>query len=481
MSQTPSSTNPWVDSSRAADTTVSEAAASEVPPLEDHHTYDASTRLDQPSAKERRNRWLARGAQGVIALLAAGGIVAALSTPAPVIEPTTVLASGERLLGCVVGDPTLGDVTVQATGIEPVTIWQLGQPPSEPAIRASVTNPASAVVVSGGQSVGGIVQAVQGGQAMASLCSSPISSGWWNGVPVTADQFSTLVLTNVDDSQATVDVSLYGETGLISVAALNNTQISGQSTVSFSLNDRVISETPIAVEVRATVGRVVATLRTYGAQGSDWQAPLEQTSTDLVIPGIPGGAGSRVLTITNTSERQTQVAVEALGAFENFVPVGAAAIDVGPLDTISLELGPALRQEALGLRLTSDQPVSASLVSVTTDIAGVSAQPAFTGGIVLPSLNGILALTNPDEEPAAVTITRLDPAGVPIDEVIVEVPRGSVEHVLEQFDGSILITTSADSLRAALLFTDGGLSIVPLGSGGAVSTLVTMEHDPSLG
>ncbi|MDR1078999.1 MAG: DUF5719 family protein [Propionibacteriaceae bacterium] len=422
-----------------------------------------------------------------VAVLALATVATAVLAPERSAAQSVIPVEGQRLVACPVGDPVFGPTTVAAVGQTELTSWQVGSEVTAPALAIEVKDPGEPVVVVGDQSLGAVSTSVQHDKLQAVVCAPPISNGWWNGVWLTESQRSSLILTNIDSTAAIITISLHGESGLWPTTGLRDIEIPRFSTRVVALNTYLTTEEPVAVTLKASQGRLLATLRSQGDLGTDWQQSAAAPAVDSVIPWAPAGEGNRLLFVTNPSaERRAEVQVEALGEDQSYVIAGAENVSIAPGATTRVELGQALRGQGVGLRLTSTQPVSATLVATGSDLAGLSAQPPLGGGIVLPAIPGAtLALTNPTDDEIVLTVVRRDAEGAETGVEDIVLSPGGRELSLGASDGSIGLTASGPGLRAALVLTQigqtEGLALAPLGVGGAAGLNVVIAYRPTIG
>ena len=140
----------------------------------------------------------------------------------------------------------------------------------------------------------------------------------------------------------------------------------------------------LGLHVLAANGRVAASVRVRraGGGGVDWLPAIAAPGTDLVIPGLPSGAGGRRLLIAAPGDNDATVTVQALTASGVFVPpdLGGMLIPAGTVVPVDLGLGGA----AAGIRLTANTPIAAAIIvdrgsgdfAVGTATAPLSAAPA---------------------------------------------------------------------------------------------------------
>jgi hypothetical protein len=167
--------------------------------------------------------------------------------------------------------------------------------------------------------------------------------------------------------------------------------------------------------VRATTGRVAASVRIRTGKGVDWAPLAPPPTTSLVVPGIPGGGGSRRLLVAVPGEFDARVNVQAITANGAFAPQGQDTLDA-PAQTVSpLDLDHALAGKVAAVRLTSDRPITAGFsAQAGPDVAYGAAAPPLgtTGGVVADNRSGSssVLLTAP-KEPAVVRIQAVTGQG----------------------------------------------------------------------
>lgn len=210
------------------------------------------------------------------------------------------------------------------------------------------------------------------GLSMAS-CVRPGAAHWFAGVtstPAGSDSLgqAELVLINTDAVDAAVDVAAYGADGPLIAPGSRGIVVPSRTGRVVPLGPMVSASQPVAVHVSTSQGRVVALIRQRWAvqgrpSGSDWLPPTVEPAFDVVIPGIPPGAGSRELALVNPGERTASVALQVLGEQGPTAIAGLETLTLPPRTSRTVPLTAGLNRAAAGLRLRSDQPVTAAVVS----------------------------------------------------------------------------------------------------------------------
>jgi hypothetical protein len=239
----------------------------------------------------------------------------------------------------------------------------------------------------------------------AAPCLVASTSAWLPGLASGASDRTELVLSNPDDAGATVDLAFYGRNGRVAVPGSPGVDVPARGSRSVSLSGLVDAEGPLTASVQATTGRVAVAarrVRTAGDQpaGADWVVPAAVPARSVVVPAVPGDDGARELVVTNPGELRTTVNVSVLGLQGPFAPVGAETLELGPQSSGTVALADGLDGTGSGVALTSDQPVTAAVVSTSArgnaqpDIA---VQPA-TPPLVRTGVGAVATTRNADAE-----------------------------------------------------------------------------------
>jgi P pilus assembly chaperone PapD len=336
----------------------------------------------------------------------------------------------------------------------------------------------------------------------ASGCVVPRTEHWFTGVDVRTEAQSEVVVSNLDGTSASVDLTAYGEDG--KVAAPRGVEVAGNSSATISLGVLPRLGGPVTVRVGSSDGRVAAFVRqrTWQADvplGVDWLPSGTDPSTDLVVPGIPEGGGARKLVLTNPGERTATVTIGVLGTSGPIELAGAEQLEVPAGTTRMIDLAAGLAEQSAALKLTSTQPVTAGM---WLDSGGDDARrdPAYTVATApLPvdaiwplavgkSGRTVLQLANPGEAAASVSVTTSANAEAPGSPTVVEVPPGSTISVpIDPAAANVVrVQTAATDVRAALVSTERlgkvrGLSVVDLAAQDAHDASAQVVFDPHAG
>jgi hypothetical protein len=254
-------------------------------------------------------------------------------------------------------------------------------------------------------------------------CAAPAADLWFL-LPGPAEAKSIdLFLANVDAEPTAVDIEALSGEGPLDTSDGHGIPIDPYRTKTIGigrspdgLGSIVDGARVLALHVRATTGRVAASVLVRAAKGVDWAPPATPPTTSLVVPGIPGGAGGRRLLIAVPGEFDARVKVQAITANGAFAPQGQDTLDAPAATVTPLDLDQALAGKVAAVRLTSDRPIAAGFsAQAGNDVAYGAAVPPLggAGGVVADNRAGAssVLLTAP-RGPAAVRIQPITGQGV---------------------------------------------------------------------
>lgn len=344
----------------------------------------------------------------------------------------------------------------------------------------------------------------QGG-LMAAPCGVPGTEHWFVGVGAASQAQSELVLTNPDDAHAEVDLRFFGVHGQVVVPGSPGVVVPAHGSRTLSLASQVSVAGPLSVTVLATTGRVSAISRDLRSQqlapaGADWQVSARPPTTSLVIPGVPAGDGRRQLVVVNPGTVRARIQVQVLALAGPFAPVGAHTVDVAPLSTATVDLTAGLVGQAAAVALTSDQPVTGSVVSTSSrsgaasDFAVQSATAPLVGaGVVAlaaaPGVSSELVLSNSAAQPTLVKleVSSFDGATLHTDDVLLG-PHSSATRRLDQPPPAYLEVRAppGSAVHGAVAYGQpegavAGLATVPLTSPDVGIRAPLAVPDPTVG
>src|SRR5829696_4545149 len=442
------------------------------------------------------------GVTAALALIAGGGSL--LGAESATTSANRIAMPGRTTNVCTVSKDKNSRSTVAAVGVrrEPDRPGQLRVEPlsggegeleiTDQGKGKTLAQPAGSVLVSAvgvmatGASAAVLETATTGDQAglMAAPCSPPATLQWFPGVGSSGTNKTELILTNPDDSQAVVDLRFFGRDGRVAVPGSPNIAVAGRSTRTISIGTLVKTEGPLSVAVRTTSGRIAAA------------AP----ATSVVIPAIPDGDGVRRLTITNPGTVRAAVTISALGVQGAFAPAGAETVDLEPESTAEVDLSTGLAGEPGAIKLTSDLPVTGTVLSTARRESAqgdVALQPAAIplvrdGVSAIATANGTdsdLILTKGTEADTPVTFEVFSYAGVSLrtDDVLLAANTTATRRLTSPAPSYVVVRVPHGSgiyggIRLEQPEGDiSGLATIPLTSPDVASRAPVPVADPAVG
>lgn len=229
-------------------------------------------------------------------------------------------------------------------------------------------------------------------------CSPPQTDAWFVGGGTRVGQRTVLLLANVDDTPALVDVAELSSTGQPDPRPGTGLAVAPHTRVLVSLDTLAPDRAQLAVHVTTRRGRVAAAVRTELGTGAapagvEWVPQSAAPAPVVVVPGLPRGPGTRTLLVANPGQDATAVQVQVTRADGQFVPQGLDAVDVPPLSTVVVPLTSQAATSALAVRVTTEgAPVLAAAVVQDTQ-PGTPVQELSFAGSTAP-LSGPALLTD---------------------------------------------------------------------------------------
>jgi len=235
---------------------------------------------------------------------------------------------------------------------------------------AAVARPGGVMVQAAGSMAGGLEAEQTAGGVATARCGSP-GTDFWFAVPGQQPASTIeLDLMNVDTQSSTVDVDVFTDTGPLHTGADTGITVPAHGLVVQSLAGLVHGSRAIALHVRTSAGRVVAALRESSQRHSagQWLPPAQSPSERLVIPGMPGSRGARVLYLADPGGNDARVKLSLVSPGGTYQPTGGNAIDVPAGSDNRIELS-SLSGVVGAVVITSSVPVTAA-VTLTGGQAG---------------------------------------------------------------------------------------------------------------
>jgi Family of unknown function (DUF5719) len=332
------------------------------------------------------------------------------------------------------------------------------------------------------------------GAGLASVrCDAPGSDIWFVGPGQQSGAAQIqLDLMNVDALPASVDVNVVTDAGAVQAGDDTGITVPPDQTVTESLSLMAAGASVVAIEVRTSIGRVVANVSESSPHGgtASWLPSTTAPSTQLVIPGVAPSGGTAGLYIVVPGTGNARVSVLAITAQGQHQPFGTQTVDLPGGSASYVPLTPLGGTAAL--ELTANVPVAAAVLvpgsglgAFTAATAPISQQAVVAGNTTGSGLGVTVALSAP-AGPARVRLAELTATSGATSSQVVTVAAGHTLTVPATLPpgakkGSafaVVITPLAGSgpLYAARVETQGQntvVSIIP-----AVSALTTITLPP---
>lgn len=415
----------------------------------------------------------------VTAVLVVGLGAAAVTAPE---TPRTAVPQSVPVLSAWAVCPDVPAGTTLATGgagSAAVSGGPLGQPPAA-LVPGEVDPPGPGevpyVVSAQGDGAAGLVvtqatrtpRGTERGLAVLA-CPAPGTSSWFVGGATTVGATTELLLVNVEDAPALVDVRVWTAEGPADPRPGRGIVVGPRSRLVVPLDRLAPDRDLLALHVATTRGRTAAAVRTSRRDGrtplgTDWLPPTAPPAREAVVPGLPSGPGSRSVLVTNPGDVDAAVQVGLTTDDGQLAPV---PLTVRAGSSVALDVSEQLRGSPAAARVVSDGPaVVAGAVVVDEQRAPVrersyaAAVPALGDGTFL--------------EPAGVPAAQLLLTALVTDAVVevagrrVEVPGATTVAVDVEASTEVQVVAgevhagwwSRESGRAGLL--TGGLPLRPV-------------------
>lgn len=237
-------------------------------------------------------------------------------------------------------------------------------PPAEDATSLlTATGPGAPGLVGGHLSVG-----TGSGSRGAALvgCAAAAAEHWLLGGDAAAGRTEQVVLTNPGTDPVRVDLEVHGAEGPVEATGASGLVVPAGGRLVRPLDALAPGTAAPAVHVAAEGGPVTAHLVDTSREGTtdlgvDVTGPSAEAARDLVIPPLPDAGADGTETVLRLLAPEADAVVE-LGALteDGAATPGTSAVRVAAGTTTDVPLD-GLPEGAVGLRVRSDHPVTASL------------------------------------------------------------------------------------------------------------------------
>ncbi len=302
------------------------------------------------------------------AVPAAGGVALA-AAPGSASQGRAVISrlmpGGTRAAGPAVSSAAVpGQLDVLPVTAAPAVPNALaaGQAGSSATVRTSAGRGGVLIQAAGALAQGIEAEQTGPGGLVTARCEAPGTSFWFVGPGQKSAAQIEVYLINPDGQAADAQVSaLTDENPLVS--SDTGIAVPPHSMVVQSLSALLSSSQVIGLHISTSVGRVSAAVRLARSpsEPGGWLPAAQQPARNLVIPGVPGTTGARVLYVAVPGgSGSAQVKVTAVTAKGSYQPTGGSGIDLPGSSAWAVQL-PSLSGVAAAIRVSASVPVTAAV------------------------------------------------------------------------------------------------------------------------
>ena len=313
---------------------------------------------------------------------------------------------------------------------------------------AAATAPALLATATGGTAPGFSVQqtTTAADHAVSGTgCTTPGTDFWFSGADSDKGSSDYLELTNVESTEANVDVQIFNSSGEVEGASASSINVPADSSTPVLLGPLLSpgnNNTYLSVHVSVRSGRVATALHAdSGSKGADW-LPATTAGTTQVIAGLPGDITDATLVLDDPGTTDADLNIQLATANGWITPSTHGTVQVKAGQVTSVDLGSLkLSGQPVALRLSpadktqAAAPVVAGLQVVrnsggTTDVGYLAgSDPIGQRATVAGNTAGqsTLMLTAADAA-ATVSVDSIGANGTPTTQTV-RIPAGSTVSV----------------------------------------------------
>ena len=302
-------------------------------------------------------------------------------------------------------------------------------------------------------------------------CPGIVDEAWFVDLASTSSHDSVLVLSNLADAPAVVDLGLWGPEGQVEGVGTSGVVVDPGEVRRVPMTELAAGEEMLALRVERQRGAVAAAVEDVAPRGREVLAGAQAPTRSPSLGPLAASGGERVLTLVNPTDTSGRARVEAFGPDGPFVPEGLDEVELPSASVTSVALPQTLGEEPVSLVLDSDVPVTGSVrTSGSGDVDAVVASAPWTGDALVPTaVAGAplsdLVVASPDG--AVVTVEGRSEAGEVVATQQLELTAGTTRQVaLDEVvaDGvvEIVLRSPDDDVSATGTFSRGGRASVTL-------------------
>ena len=261
-------------------------------------------------------------------------------------------------------------------------------PTSQPVATVAA---AGGVVIqaSGAMARGFEAEQVASGGRVSARCGAPGTDFWFIGPGAFTIKHIELFLMNVGSQPADVDVQAYTDAGPLQGSTDTGVAVAPHTMATQSLDKMLHGTRMVALNVRTSVGQVVAAVEETKGTGHTgaWLPTSAAPGTRVVIPGMPPTAGTRQLFIAVPGTQAAHITLSAVTSKGSYHPTGGGGLDIPGGSVAQLSLS-SLSAIYGAVEISSNVPVTAALLTP----GGQRGTPgAFTGAAPPLEEQGVVA------------------------------------------------------------------------------------------
>lgn len=311
-------------------------------------------------------------------------------------------------------------------------------------------------------------------------CSVPAPEQWFTGLGAGGSHRSVIELVNPDAGRADADITLYGREPF-TARKLHGITIPAHKTVSFDLAAIVPRRVLLSAQVQVSRGRLAVhvldgrtNLATHKVR-REWLPRQEQPALDNRMIGLPSGPGKRTLQVVNPGDGVVRAQVRIITGDTSYAPTGLGTVSVPPGSTVSVSLSKVLHKAlgdgAVGVQLTTDAPVAASVltdlgtdeaITVPDPVVGEEAAtllPVSSGNAASPKATLYLSA----DSAGAATVTAYGHSGTRLRmKRVAQLQGHTVAVPLPEGTVFLRVVPHDTRIRGSVVLTGDGATVVPL-------------------
>jgi hypothetical protein len=265
-------------------------------------------------------------------------------------------------------------------------------------------------------------------------CPEPRPRWWFVGAGAAAVTHDTVMtLSNPRTGQADVDIDVYGPKGPVTTPGLHGITIPAGGSKVVDLAKVAPAVGDLAVNVVATRGLVAVSAADRFAPGvigkavQEWLPGQPPPARVQTLAGLPAKPERAAVVIANPRQVAAIVSVQVIGATGTFTPKDNATVTVPPGSVATLPVQSVFDGGPVALRVTSPQPVTATVRTVSGgDVAFATGVGPIEGttAVAVPQGSGQLVLSSIGGA-GSVRVSAFDRSGKQLLDGAVSVPKSA--------------------------------------------------------